>query len=801
MVSAAAKKKVTAKKAAAEAKHQNKTAEAAEVVKPQLVSPGNTGKHGHKYGYVRLPACLDPKQRAILHAVAEQYGLAHSSIGEGQARQLLLGNSQEPLQDVETAAEELSNEQLCELLDNYLHIDARPSFAAAVARSPIQPKQAAHPHKGSGTGDKHAYSDISVSDFISSTLPLLEMEKNAEVAQAQEAVSGVRPEKAQARGRALLNLKLRDAEGGLLGRTLLTFMLNKGSGDSMSHPLPPHKFSPHDVVDIRANKADSNGPALVGGLVYRVKEDCITVAVEEAPDEGLDQPLRLEKLANEVTYKRLKEAVQSLGNMRQQGPAAGLVDVLFGQRPPRFMANLPPWTPMNSGLDASQLKAVGLALSSQDIALVHGPPGTGKTTAIVEIILQEVKRGNKVLACAASNVAVDNLVERLARADPKMSVVRMGHPARLLPQVLDNSLEAHVMRSDNSSLAKDCRKDIKAANARLTKLGRKDYAERRALRSELRSLSKEEKQRQQKAVEEVLKHSSVVCATLTGVATFHLRDLTFDVAVVDEAAQALEAATWAGLLKAPRAVLAGDHLQLPPTVISDEAAHKGLSRTLFERLQGKFGSTASAMLTMQYRMNTSIMQWPSHELYQDLLTAHPSVASHTLQGLQEFSASIDDVPVLLLIDTAGCNMEEQAEEDGDSKRNDGEAKAVMAHIERLLGAGLAAEHIGVITPYNGQVAALRELRGDKMSAVEISSVDGFQGREKEAIVISMVRSNDKGEVGFLSDKRRMNVAFTRARRHCAVICDSETVSKDPFLASLVTYMEAHGVYISAEELF
>ncbi|KAL3144155.1 hypothetical protein ABBQ32_14187 [Trebouxia sp. C0010 RCD-2024] len=673
-------------------------------------------------GYLRLPACVTPKQRAILHALAEQHSLQHTSVGEGPARQLLLGHSQETLKDADMlAADRMTNEELCQLLDKHLHIDARPAFAAAPVEQRSKSTDAC-------TGSHHAHSTVSVSDFVSTTLPLLEMEKNAEVAQAQEAVSGVRPERVQARGRALLNLKLRDAEGGLLGRTLLTFILNKGSGDAVAHPLPPHKFSPHDVVDVRPNKSDSSGPALVGGLVYRVKEDCITVAVEEAPDEGLDQPLRLEKLANEVTYKRLKEAVQSLANASQQGPARGLVDVLFGQRPPRFMANLPPWTPVNTGLDSSQVRAVSLALSSQDIALVHGPPGTGKTTAIVEIILQEVKRGNKVLACAASNVAVDNLVERLARSDPKLSVVRMGHPARLLPQVLDNSLEAHVMRSDNSSLAKDCRKDIKAANNRLLKLGRKDYAERRALRSELRSLSKEEKQRQQKAVQEVLKHASVVCATLTGVATFQLRDLTFDVTVVDEAAQALEAATWAGLLKSPRAVLAGDHLQLPPTVISEEAMHKGLGQTLFERLQGKFGSSVSAMLTVQYRMNRGIMQWPSHQLYQDLLTAHPSVASHTLQDLPGFTASADDVPVLLMVDTAGCDMEEQAEEDGDSKRNEGEAKVVMAHIQRLRDAGLPGEQIGVITPYNGQVAALRELRGDREAAAEISSVDGFQGK-------------------------------------------------------------------------
>lgn len=233
----------------------------------------------------------------------------------------------------------------------------------------------------------------------------------------------------------------------------------------------------------------------------------------------------------------------------------------------------------------------------------------------------------------------------------------------------------------------------------------------------------------------------VVCATLTGVLHRHLDDLAFDVCVIDEAAQALEPACWGALLKAPKAVLAGDHLQLPPTIISDKAARAGLSRTLFERLQAMYGDGVSEMLTVQYRMNAAIMQWSSDELYDGKLTAHSSVADHTLAGCAAAAAADDgkgkgslasasELPVLLLIDTAGCDMEERQEEEGDSKDNPGEAAAVKAHVARLVSAGIPAAAIGIITPYNAQAALLRETLRPTWPALEISSVDGFQVRQR-----------------------------------------------------------------------
>ena len=824
-----------------------------------------------------FPSSLTARQRAAVHAVGEQYNLPHTSTGEGDTRTITLGSSEAPVFNLPTQGAPVDpgvsppdDGLLIELIQKHLHIDASAAFtersktasnAANTGSSSIKFSS----NGGGGGGITQTLlsrstfgkttstgKQIDIGQFVARMEELVELERQAEVSQAEESLTTATPEQAQSRGRALLNLRLEDAEGGLLGRTLLTLVRNK-LGSAGEESLPPHKFTPHDIVRIRAAKSEPGAPVLAQGVVYRVKETSITVAVDDPPDEGLEVPLKLEKLANEVTYARLKAAMKGLSGVggNGQGPAAPLVEVLFSGREPKFAPAPIKWTPRNEKLDHSQKAAVDLALSAADVALIQGPPGTGKTTTVVEIILQEVARGSRVLACAASNIAVDNLVERLAvqklssggKKEGKVDVVRVGHPARLLPAVLDSSLEAKVLRSDDSALARDCRKEIKDLNTRLLKLGRKDRAERTGIRRDLRRLAKEERQRQERAVAAVLSNANVICCTLTGVGTRHLEKLPpFDVVIIDEAAQALEPACWAALLRGRRAILAGDHLQLPPTVTSEAAAKKGLGVTLFERAHSLWGSSAAVMLNVQYRMNKSIMTWSSEELYGGKIKAHESVADHDLTALPSISSAtrndnlrtnmnsggttsttnggiavslpygVEELPVLLLIDSAGCEMEEEFEDGSDSKMNQGEASVAMSHVKRLLATGMKPSEIGVITPYAAQVGLLRELRSEGFSStggggsggggaqvVEISTVDGFQGREKEAIIISMVRSNTNGEVGFLADNRRMNVAVTRARRHCALVCDSDTVKSDPFLKRLIEYFEEHGEYASAQE--
>jgi predicted DNA helicase len=279
---------------------------------------------------------------------------------------------------------------------------------------------------------------------------------------------------------------------------------------------------------------------------------------------------------------------------------------------------------------------------------------------------------------------------------------------------------------------------------------------------------------------------------LTGLDGQVLGDRGFDLAVIDEAAQSVEPACWIPLLRAERIVLAGDHCQLPPTIVSKEAAREGLAVSLMERLLAERGSGLSRRLKVQYRMNEAIMSFSSEEFYESSLEAHSSVGGHLLRDLPGVVETPLTSSPLLLIDTAGAGYDEELEPEGESRRNPSEAEMVVQQVEALVEAGLAARDIAVIAPYAAQVRLLRERLA--LDGLEIDTVDGFQGREKEAVVLTLVRSNENGEIGFLADTRRMNVALTRARRKLIIIGDSATISRHPFYHRLVEYFELHDSY-------
>lgn len=436
-------------------------------------------------------------------------------------------------------------------------------------------------------------------------------------------------------------------------------------------------------------------------------------------------------------------------------------------------------------MNDSQKDAIRFALASKDIALIHGPPGTGKTHTLIELILQMAQRKKRILVCGPSNVSVDNIVERLA--PNKVPVVRVGHPARLLPSVLEHSLEVLTQTSDAAGIVRDVRREIdeKQASIRKTRTGR----ERRAIYDDLKELRKEFRERESKCVDNLVRESSVVLATLHGAGGHQLKNQKFDVVIIDEASQALEAQCWIPLLNANKVVLAGDHLQLPPTVKSTvkkskDAATRGhkddsqdapgkeimkgvsLERTLFDRLLALHGPRIKRMLTTQYRMHEKIMRFPSDELYESKLIAADAVKTRLLIDLPyEVEGTDDTQEPLVFWDTQGGDFLERTEDEeigkkeallGESKSNDMEAMVVAKHVGNLVDAGVKPENIAVITPYNGQLALLSQMLREKYPGLELGSVDGFQGREKEAVVVSLVRSNAEHEVGFLGEKRRLN---------------------------------------------
>jgi superfamily I DNA and/or RNA helicase len=459
---------------------------------------------------------------------------------------------------------------------------------------------------------------------------------------------------------------------------------------------------------------------------------------------------------------------------------------------------LGPLTRGRAALNEPQLDAVAFALAAKDVAVIHGPPGTGKTTTVVELIRQAVARGDRVLACAASNHAVDNLLEKLLAAGERP--VRLGHPARVVPELRDRALDILVEKHPDARQARKVARDAFALFRKADKWTKEkpQPGEKAALRKEARDLLGEARKLEALAAERVLDEARVICATLTGLDSEVLGRRRFDLAVLDEACQSTEPASWLPLLRANRVVLAGDHCQLPPTVVSPEAAERGLSVSLMERLVGLLGPTITRLLTVQYRMHAAIMGFSSAEFYGNELIADESVIGHRLCDLPGVRAEpLTETPVQF-IDTAGAGYDEEAEEDTESRLNRDEAKLAAAKVRQLLDAGLTPEQVAVITPYRGQVRLLRDLLAD-VPGLEVDSVDGFQGREKEVVVITLVRSNREGEIGFLADTRRTNVALTRARRKLVVIGDSATLANDPFYGRLLTYCEGTGAYSSVWE--
>ena len=485
--------------------------------------------------------------------------------------------------------------------------------------------------------------------------------------------------------------------------------------------------------------------------------------------------------------------------------------VLFGQSSP---APIPPdltspehgldkieW--VNPSLNDSQKDAIRFAIASREVALIHGPPGTGKTHTLIELILQLSKQKLRLLVCGPSNISVDNIVERLA--PHKVPIIRIGHPARLLPSVLDHSLDVLTRTSDAAAIVQDVRKemDAKQASIKKTRNGR----ERKAIYGDLKELRREYRERERKCVDNLVRESKVVLATLHGAGGFHLKKVEFDVVIIDEASQALEAQCWVPLLSAQKVVLAGDHLQLPPTIKSlnsktkpkkgAEASDAGkgmtLEITLFDRLLALHGPSIKRMLTTQYRMHEKIMTFPSAELYEGKLVAAEGVKARLLKDLPYGVSDTDETrEPLIFLDTQGGDFPERTEDEGigrsagkganlgDSKSNELEAALVQAHVARLVEAGVRAEDIAVVTPYNAQVsltrlhrilkvarrmtimlqlALLARLLQSEFPGIELGSVDGFQGREKEAVVLSLVRSSAEQGVGFLGERRRLNGKF------------------------------------------
>ncbi|QIW96499.1 hypothetical protein AMS68_002017 [Peltaster fructicola] len=679
------------------------------------------------------------------------------------------------------------------------------------------------------------------SAFATRQLDLLRAEQAAEVAETAILTSTHAPTVLQRAGLALLNLHVSTQRTGFGGKTLLELSLDPAISTG---ELPEHGLRVGDICAVaeqpkgseRKKEREGIEQTRVTGVITKVRREDITVALDKEDAEAPSgAKLWLLKLSNESTHKRLNQTMTRLSKLTP-GETSSLTDVLLGLSSPTPQQQDVNVKWIDDTLNDSQKAAIQFALASREVALIHGPPGTGKTHTLIELILQLISRKQRVLVCGPSNISVDNIVERLAKH--KVSMVRLGHPARLLPSVLNHSLDILTRTSDAAAIVDDIRDEMDSKQASLRKT--KSSRERRGIYLELKDLRKEFRQREARVVSDLLRTSQVVLATLHGAGGHHLKDQNFDCVIVDEASQALEAQCWIPVLSVKgvsKLILAGDHLQLPPTIKSKSDASKTkeaskvhqdgtkevkleddddstleetmkvvklvdnnttLSTTLFDRLLNLHGDNIKCMLTTQYRMHESIMRFPSAALYENKLIAADAVRERLLHGLPNVSETEDTTCPIVFWDTQGGEFPEQLEDTttkgallAESKVNPNEAALVKMHVSRLIEAGVKPGDIAIVTPYNGQLALLAAMLKPEYPGLEMGSVDGFQGREKEAIIVSLVRSNPEKEVGFLAEKRRLNVAMTRPKRHLCIIGDSESVGRTKFLKAWMSFLEDH----------
>lgn len=444
-------------------------------------------------------------------------------------------------------------------------------------------------------------------------------------------------------------------------------------------------------------------------------------------------------------------------------------------------------------LNEPQKVAIINSLSADRLSIIHGPPGTGKTTTLTYLIKVLAERENKILVCAPSNNAVDLLARRLDAIG--VSVIRVGNVTRIGDDIghltLNEQARMHADWNHVKKVKIEAEEARRKASAFKRSFGNKERAERRDMYRESKDLRNWAKELEQRLVDGILNTTSVIATTLIGTESSVLEGMSFETVVIDEASQALEAECWTAILKAKRVIMAGDHYQLPPTVKSEDSRKLGLAETLLDRMTDKI--KFSSLLTIQYRMNDAILAFSNNQYYAGKLVSAPGIGIWKLHK--------EDHP-LTLIDTSGCGFDEELNEEHRSLLNPGEYFILREHMLQHLD-NYKDANIGIISPYAQQVRyitrTIAEESAFKDLSLEVNTIDGFQGQEKDVIYISLVRSNMMGEIGFLKDYRRLNVAMTRARKKLVIIGDISTLSQHEQFLKLMEQVESSGHYQSAWE--
>ena len=635
--------------------------------------------------------------------------------------------------------------------------------------------------------------------YIKNLIRLINYERDAEIELMTHEISTMSGQKREELGRAINKVK-----GKYLGKELGLQIVQFGRSEKIETEI--------SVGDMLLVSTDNPLRSNLTGTVTEKGARFIKVAFDKSiPKWALKKKVRLDLYANDITFRRMED---NLNHLSLKGKNA--LEYILSDRNPKKNRPVPYISYIDQSLNKSQRSAIENALSCENFFLIHGPFGTGKTRTLVELISQETRQNHKVLATAESNAAVDNILERLME-NKKLNLTRLGHPQRVskhnISQTLAYKVENHELNKKIKKLHKKIDKLIEKRsvhtkptpqfrrgfkdhdilyNASKGKGGRgispdkmKSMAMWIEINQEIDEAHDDIKRIENRMIRDIIDKSDVILATNSSSALESIAREKFDVAIIDEASQATIPSILIPIAKARRFILAGDHKQLPPTIISEKASE--LEKTLFEELIRMY-PYKSQLLNVQYRMNSLLMKFPNKEFYNNNLKSDSSVDDITINDIL---GSDYDEKALLFIDTSDVNdNKENHLKDSKSIINKLEAEISISVANDYIQAGIDEDDIGIISPYADQVKLIQE-----NTPVEVKTVDGFQGREKEIIIISTVRSNDHGNIGFLKDLRRLNVAITRAKRKLIIIGNKETLKSNPTYSRLIEFVENEDLLI------
>ena len=635
--------------------------------------------------------------------------------------------------------------------------------------------------------------------YIKNLIRLINFERDAEIDLMTYEISTMSGQKREELGRAINKVK-----GKSLGKELGLQIVQFGRSDVIDTEI--------SVGDMVLISTDNPLRSDLTGTVTEKSARFIKVAFEKrVPKWAIKKKVRIDLYANDITFRRMED---NLKHLSLKGKNA--LEYILNERNPKKNRDTPYISYIDESLNESQKSAIENALSCENFFLIHGPFGTGKTRTLVELISQETRQGHKVLATAESNAAVDNILERLMD-NKKLTLTRLGHPQRVskhnISQTLAFKVENHKLNKKIKRIHKKIdnligKRKVHTKPTPQYRRGLGDYdilhyaskgkGSRGVSAEKIKSMAKwieinqeideahdEIKRIENRMIKDIVDSSDVILATNSSAALESIARVKFDVAIIDEASQATIPSVLIPIAKAHRFILAGDHKQLPPTIISDRA-HE-LSKTLFEELI-RIYPFKSQLLNTQYRMNRLLMKFPNEEFYDNNLKSDSSVDDININDILDSNQKEE---ALLFIDTSDVDFDGETHlKDSKSIVNKLEADICVQITQDYLNDGVEESDIGIISPYADQVKLIQE-----NTPVEVKTVDGFQGREKEIIIISTVRSNEYGNIGFLKDLRRLNVAITRAKRKLIIIGNKDTLINNQTYERLIRFCEDRNLLV------